>query len=198
MTGDDSASCRIRSAKGLIPATQRSASSGTTAVSSRAEASRLRAITGIMTFSSKLPAAPPNATAASFPITCVHTWHTASQMTGLTLPGMIDEPGCRSGIEISPSPARGPDPIQRRSLQILYRLTAVTRKTPLASTSASRAPAASKWFRACVSGSFMDEASRSFTRRANPGGALSPVPVAVPPRGSSPSRGRIATVRSAS
>ena len=37
-------------------------------------------------------------------------------MTGLTLPGMIDEPGCRSGIAISPSPARGPEPIQRRSL----------------------------------------------------------------------------------
>ena len=31
-------------------------------------------MTGIITFSSKLPAAPPNATAASFPITCVHTW----------------------------------------------------------------------------------------------------------------------------
>ena len=42
-------------------------------------------------------------------------------MTGLTLPGMIDEPGCRSGRLISPSPVRGPEPIQRRSLQILVR-----------------------------------------------------------------------------
>ena len=157
----------------------------------------MRAITGIITFSSKFPAAPPNATAASFPITCVHTWQTASQMTGFTLPGMIEEPGCRSGRAISPSPARGPDPIQRRSLQILYRLTAITRSTPLASTSASRPPAASKWFRASVSGSPVEDASRAMTRAANSGGALSPVPTAVPPRGSSPSRGKIASTRSA-
>ena len=84
-------------------------------------------MTGIMTLSSKFPAAPPNATAASLPMTCVQTWQTASQMTGLTLPGMIDEPGCRSGILISPSPVRGPEPISRRSLQILYRLTAIVR-----------------------------------------------------------------------
>src|ERR1035441_4872176 len=197
MTGEDSATRRSRSASAVIPATQRSASSGTTAASSRADASRLRAITGIITFSSKFPAAPPNATAASLPITCVHTWQTASQMTGFTLPGMIEEPGCRSGIEISASPARGPDPIQRRSLQILYRLTAVTRKPPLASPSASRAPAASKWFRASVSGSPVSAASLAMTVAANPGGAFSPVPTAVPPSGSSPSLGRIATVRSA-
>ena len=42
-------------------------------------------------------------------------------MTGFTLPGMIDEPGWRSGILISASPARGPEPISRRSLQILTR-----------------------------------------------------------------------------
>ena len=78
----------------------------------------MRPITGSITLSSKLPAAPPNATAASLPMTCAQTWLTASQMTGLTLPGMIDEPGCRSGIEISASPARGPEFISRRSLQI--------------------------------------------------------------------------------
>ena len=72
-----------------------------------------------MTFSSKLPAAPANATAASLPMTWAQTWQTASQITGLTLPGMIDEPGCRSGMRISASPARGPEPISRRSLQIL-------------------------------------------------------------------------------
>ena len=42
----------------------------------------------------------------------------ASQMTGLTLPGMIEEPGCRSGMAISPRPVLGPEPIQRRSLLI--------------------------------------------------------------------------------
>ena len=76
-------------------------------------------MTGSMTLSSKLPAAPPNATAASLPITCAHTWHTASGITGLTLPGMIDEPGCRSGSRISPARRAGREPIQRRSLAIL-------------------------------------------------------------------------------
>ena len=77
---------------------------------------------------------------------------------------------------ISPSPARGPDPIQRRSLQILYRLTATTRRTPLASTSASRAPAASKWFRASVSGSSIDDASRAMARRGEAGRRVEPGP----------------------
>ena len=76
-------------------------------------------MTGSMTFSSKLPAAPPKATAASLPTTCATTWQTASGITGLTLPGMIDEPGCRSGRWISARPARGPEEAQRRSLAIL-------------------------------------------------------------------------------
>ena len=58
-------------------------------------------------------------------------------MTGLTLPGMMLEPGCRSGRWISPSPARGPELIHRRSLQILVRLTATTLAAPLSATSAS-------------------------------------------------------------
>ena len=45
-------------------------------------------------------------------------------MTGLTLPGMIDEPGCIGGRLISLSPQRGPDESQRRSLQILEICTA--------------------------------------------------------------------------
>ena len=36
-------------------------------------------------------------------------------MTGFTLPGMIDEPGCVSGSASSASPARGPMPISRMS-----------------------------------------------------------------------------------
>ena len=72
-----------------------------------------------MTFSSKSPWLPANVIVASLPITCAHTIRVASQMTGLTLPGMIDEPGWRSGIAISPSPVRGPEPIQRRSFAIL-------------------------------------------------------------------------------
>ena len=56
---------------------------------------------------------------ASLPTTCAHTWSTASGTTGLTLPGMIDEPGCRSGNRISASPAIGPEFISRRSLHTL-------------------------------------------------------------------------------
>ena len=40
---------------------------------------------------------PPNAMAASLPMTWAHTMHSASASTGFTLPGMIDDPGCRSG-----------------------------------------------------------------------------------------------------
>ena len=73
--------------------------------------------------------------ALSLPMTWAQTINVASQMTGLTLPGMIEEPGCRSGIEISPSPALGPDPIQRRSLVIFRgspRLFAVRPRLPRA------------------------------------------------------------------
>ena len=81
---------------------------------------------------------PPMVTAASLPITCAATCVHTSQITGLTLPGMIDEPFWSSGSRISASPARGPDPIQRRSLAILVSETATTLSAPETSTSASR------------------------------------------------------------
>ena len=40
---------------------------------------------------------------------------------------MIDEPGCRSGSWISARPVRGPEPIQRMSLQIFVSDTAIVR-----------------------------------------------------------------------
>ena len=49
------------------------------------------------TFSSNAPLIPPIVIAVSFPITCAATWVQTSGMTGLTLPGMIDEPFCSSG-----------------------------------------------------------------------------------------------------
>ena len=55
---------------------------------------------------------------------------TDSAITGLTLPGMIDEPGCNSGRISSPMPQRGPEPIQRMSLAIFIRLTATVFKHP--------------------------------------------------------------------
>ena len=59
-----------------------------------------------------------SATVVSLPITCAQTWMADSQITGFTLPGMMEEPGCRSGMAISPRPVFGPEPIQRRSLLI--------------------------------------------------------------------------------
>src|SRR3954451_10739442 len=109
--GDDSAYCLHCSTLASIPTTHLSAKVRDTDASNRIDSSRLRAMTGSMTLSSRLPAAPPNATAASLPTTCATTWHTASAITGLTFPGMIDDPGCRSGRWISPRPARGPDDI---------------------------------------------------------------------------------------
>ena len=53
----------------------------------------LSAIIGNITFNSKLPAWPPIVIAASLPITCAETIAAASGITGLTLPGIIDEPG---------------------------------------------------------------------------------------------------------
>ena len=120
--------------------------------SSRTDSSRLRAITGIITLSSKLPAAPAHATVASLPTTWAQTISVASGSTGLTLPGMMLDPGWRSGRWISASPVVGPEDIQRRSLQILVRPTAKVRSTPLSSTSESRVPWASKWSRASVNG----------------------------------------------
>ena len=146
--------------------------------------------------SSKLPLAPATVTAASLPITCAQTIRVASGSTGLTLPGMMLDPGCRSGRWISERPVVGPEPIQRRSLQILVSPTAIVRSTPLSSTSESRVPCASKWLRASVNGCPVASASRAIAAAAKPGGVLMPVPTAVPPRGSSRTRGSTPSSRS--
>ena len=49
---------------------------------------------------------------------------TSSGITGLTLPGMIDEPGCSAGRLISARPARGPEASRIRSLAIFESLIA--------------------------------------------------------------------------
>ena len=157
--------------------------------------SRFRAMSGIWTFSSKLPCIPPTVIAVSFPITWAETWQTTSGMTGFTLPGMIDEPFWSSGMKISARPVRGPDPIQRMSFAILVSETAMVFNAPDVSTSPSRA--------ACDSnGSAGGEivrpeaaARRSRTRAANSGWVFRPVPVAVPPSGIWPRRGSADSTR---
>ena len=58
-------------------------------------------------------------------------------MTGFTLAGMMLEPGCSAGSEISARPASGPEFIQRRSFEILSSTTAVPRSAADSSTAAS-------------------------------------------------------------
>src|SRR6266853_853041 len=65
-------------------------------------------MTGLYTFSSKLPCDPAKPTAAVAPCTCTQTMVIASACVGFTLPGMIEDPGSFSGMESSPSPQRGP------------------------------------------------------------------------------------------
>ena len=124
---------------------------------------------------------PPQATAASLPITCAHTITVASGITGLTLPGMIELPGCSAGSSISPRPASGPEFIQRRSLAILIRATASALSWPDSSTASSCAAMPSNLSLAdskVVRVSF--DSSRAIFR-PNCGWALIPVPTAVPP-----------------
>src|SRR5262245_60326597 len=52
-------------------------------------------------------------------ITCKAIMVSASHCVGLTLPGMIYDPGSFSGILSSAKPARGPHDIRRMSLAIL-------------------------------------------------------------------------------
>ena len=85
---------------------------------------RLCTMIGSITFSSSCPASAAIVTVKSLPITLNATWLTTSGITGFTLPGMIDEPGCIGGRLISFSPVRGPDESRRRSLQIFDSLTA--------------------------------------------------------------------------
>ena len=94
-------------------------------------------MSGLKTFSSKLPEAAPMPTATSFPITCAATIVSASDCVGLTLPGMIELPGSFSGIVISPRPDRGPDESQRTSFAIFIRVVASVLSAPCNVTSAS-------------------------------------------------------------
>jgi hypothetical protein len=145
----------------------------------------LCAIKGRKTLSSSWPRIAPIVIAVSLPITCAATCVTDSHSTGLTLPGMIEDPGWSDGRRSSPSPARGPLASRRTSSAIFASDAAIVLSAPLASSAASRAPWASKWSRASTNSSAVSDETVAITRAANPGGALSPVPTAVPPSASS-------------
>jgi Lecithin retinol acyltransferase len=76
----------------------------------------------------------------------MHTMTMASCWVGLTLPGMIEEPGSFSGSRSSPSPQRGPEASQRMSLATLISATASPRTAAMDATIASREPRAVNLF----------------------------------------------------
>jgi hypothetical protein len=152
--------------------------------------SRLRAITGSITFSSKLPDCPAMVMVASLPITWAATIAVASGITGLTLPGMIDEPGCRPCSSISPRPASGPEFIQRRSLAIFISATAVVLSWPDNATAVSCEPIRANRFWPGVNSTWVRPLAKP---AANCGWALIPVPTAVPPWASACRLGSVAS-----
>ena len=77
-------------------------------------------------------------TPASFAMTCTATIVTCSHWVGLTLPGMMDDPGSFAGIVISPRPQRGPEASQRTSLASFIRSAANAFTAPWANTISSR------------------------------------------------------------
>ena len=144
----------------------------------------VRAISGIRTLSSKLPCEPAKVMAALLPWTCTATMVIASHCVGLTLPGMMDEPGSLAGRISSPRPQRGPEASQRMSLAIFISEQASVFSAPLASTMASCVASASNLFSAVRNGRAVSSAILAATCTANSGCVLSPVPTAVPPRAS--------------
>ncbi len=152
--------------------------------------SRLWAMTGSITFSSKLPCWFAIVMATSFPVTWAQTIIIISHITGFTLPGMMLEPGWSAGRDISPSPAIGPLFIQRRSLAIFMKDEAVVFRCPHSSTAVSMVAWAAKWLSVSYKGEFVRPASLSATILPKSFGALMPVPTAVPPIASFARRGR--------
>src|SRR3546814_5784810 len=77
----------------------------------------------------------------------------ASHWVGLTLPGMIEEPGSFSGIVSSPMPQRGPLASQRTSFAIFIKAPAKVRSAADRFTSASCADRAKNLLSALRNGS---------------------------------------------
>ena len=150
--------------------------------------------TGMNTFSSKLPWLAAMPTATSLPMTCTATIVTASHCVGLTLPGMMEEPGSFSGMKISPSPSRGPEASQRTSFAIFIMSAASALSAPCANTISSLLVSAWNLFSAVRNSRPVSAETSSATLTSKPFGAFSPVPTAVPPRASSRSSGRAISI----
>ena len=141
----------------------------------------LWAIKGLKTFNSKCPCEPAIVIPLWFPITFTHTIVTASHWVGLTLPGIIEEPGSFSGRISSAYPALGPDPKNLISFDIFIKATAQVFKLPEKFTIESCAASSANLLAAGLNGNFVNLAisftiflSKFFLE-------FIPVPTAVPP-----------------
>ena len=113
---------------------------------------------------------------------------TTSLITGLTLPGMIELPGCVAGIaDLADARARAAEPSQRMSLAIFDEADGDRLQLP--ATPRRRRPCARLRLEVVLG---LDERHARVARRsrrspasANSGCELMPVPTAVPPSGSS-------------
>ncbi len=114
-------------------------------------------------------------------MTWAQTMVSASACVGLTLPGMIEEPGSFAGRISSPRPQRGPEPSRRMSLAIFISEAARTLSAPEASTTASCAASASNLLGAVTKGRPVSFATAWANWTSKPARAFNPVPTAVPP-----------------
>ena len=141
-------------------------------------------MTGMNTFSSKLPWEAATPTAVSLPMTCTATIVIASHWVGFTLPGMMDEPGSFSGMRISPRPSRGPDASQRTSFAIFIRSAASALSAPCAKATSSLLESAWNLLGAVMKSLPVSSETFLATSTSKPLGAFRPVPTAVPPSAS--------------
>ena len=169
----------------LMPSTQLVRKESMLSAISLTDCSTLYAMTGIKTFSSKLPCDAAIPTAASLPMTCTATMVTCSHWVGLTFPGMIELPGSFSGMSISFSPPLGPLESHLTSLAIFIISAASALTAPCRKTSASFEVSAWNLFSSLTNFSPVSSVTAAAAASANPRGALRPVPTAVPPRASS-------------
>ena len=128
-------------------------------------------------------------------MTWAQTMVMASAWVGLTLPGMIEEPGSLAGSSSSPMPQRGPEPSRRMSLAIFISEQATVLRAPEASTMASWAARASNLLSAVWKFRPVILQTSSAKRSAKPAAAFRPVPTAVPPWASWVSRGTASSTR---
>lgn len=112
---------------------------------------------------------------------CAHTMRRASACVGLTLPGMVEEPGSFAGNRSSPKPVREPEPSNRISLAMLSRPEARLVSAPCVNAIASCAAIASNLLADDAKGSLASEATCRAKSSAKRPCALRPAPSAVTP-----------------